>query len=257
MATACTAFWHGATLGPIERACIRSLLRHGHALTLYSYREVQGVPAGVTLADAASILPERCLFLHYRSGSAAPFADWFRYALQAQGAGAWVDLDLYFVGALDAVKPMMFGWQEPAVINNAVLRLPPDSALLLSLLELFEGRGSLPWLSPRETLADWWIRRTAPAQRLGKLPWGATGPRALSALAKRLGVAGQAEPPEVFYPVAWQRADWIADPAISLDDITTPRTVAVHLWNDRIAHLKRAVPPAGSFLARLIEEGAP
>lgn len=254
---ACTAFWYGASLGPVERACIRSLIRHGSSLALYTYREVAGVPQGVEIRDAATILPEGCLFLHRRTGSPAPFADWFRYVLQKQGAGTWVDLDLYFVAPLDAEHPYLFGWQEPGVINNAVLRLPPDSPLTALLLGMFQGSRMIPGLSLRQAVRDRLNRLLSPESRLELLPWGATGPTSLTALARKLGLAGHAVPAEVFYPVPWRRADWIADPAIPLERVVGPRTVAVHLWNAQIAHLKREAPPAGSFLARLMAEGEP
>lgn len=255
MGTACTAFWHGAPPGPIERACMRSVVRHGNGLALYSYRDIPDLPAGVELRDAATILPEDRMIRH-SGGSPAPFADWFRYSLQQHGAGTWIDLDIYFVAPLEHRGDYLFGLQEPGVINNAVLRLPPDSPLVLALIDLFEHERPLPWLSLRERTLDRWNRIFAPAKRRERLPWGATAPRALTALAYKLDVAHWAVPAEVFYPVTYHRADWILDPALRLEDMIGPQTVAVHLWNELIRPFKQGPAPRGSFLERLLDEGA-
>src|SRR5262245_13716406 len=60
----CVTLWIGSRLGRVERACLRSFLRHGHAVRLYSYGPVEGVPEGVRLADAASILPREAIIRH-------------------------------------------------------------------------------------------------------------------------------------------------------------------------------------------------
>jgi hypothetical protein len=54
----------------------------------------------------------------------------------------------------------------------------------------------------------------------------------------------------------WQRADWIADPAVRLEEVAGDRTVAVHLWNQLIGPLMDMRPRPRSFLARLVSEGA-
>lgn len=88
------------------------------------------------------------------------------------------------------------------------------------------------------------------------MPWGSTGPSALTAVVEAHGLQHQALPPAVFYPVPWEKADWILDPTLSLDDMISDATVAVHLWNERIKAFKNAPAPVGSFLRRLHHEGA-
>ena len=256
MAAACVSFWHGRALGPIERACIRSMLRHGHSLALYAYDPPDGVPTGVEMRDAATVLPRDLLF-HHRNGSPGMFADWFRYELLRRDCGTWVDIDLYFLAPLDERRPYLFGLQEPGIINNAVLRLPSGSPLLNGLLRIFEEDAApVRWLSARERLADTWKRNVMRERSAARLPWGATGPRALTAIAKELGLSHWALPIETFYPMPWQRADWIADPAVRLEEVAGDRTVAVHLWNQLIGPLMDMPPHPGSFLARLVSEGA-
>jgi hypothetical protein len=88
------------------------------------------------------------------------------------------------------------------------------------------------------------------------MPWGSTGPAAITAMARRFELDRLAVPAKFHSPIIWQNAGWIADPGIALKDQITAETVSVHLWNERIKHFKDAPAPAGSFLAQLQEEGA-
>jgi hypothetical protein len=249
----CVTLWVGNRLGPVERACLRSVLRQGHDLALYCYGEVEGIPAGVEVRHAGDVLPKSAVFRH-RSGSYAFFADWFRYELMRRGAGTWVDTDVYLIAPLDPEPRYYFGEQGQGVLNNAVLRLPADSPLLGDLLVPFEGK-TPRWLRGRDSLAarlrKWSSGRANPAL----LPWGTTGPHALTALAKEHGLMAEALPPSVLYPVPWTRAEWIRDPTLRIEDVISPDTLAVHLWNERVKEFKDKPAPEGSFLHRLQDEG--
>ena len=89
------------------------------------------------------------------------------------------------------------------------------------------------------------------------MPWGSAGPHAVTWLARREGIERLALSRPVFYPVPWQNAGWIRDPAQALEKLVAPETRAVHLWNELIKGFKDAPGPRGSFLARLQEEGGP
>lgn len=251
----CLSLWIGEQLGSVERACLRSVLRHGQPLTLYCYSRPEGIPDGVEVADAAAILPRDRVFRH-RSGSFAPFSDWFRYEAQRLGLGTWVDTDVYCLAPIPMDRESLFGEQQPGRINNAVLRLPSDSPLLPPLLALFDGNSVPPWLRLRDSILSQIARRIRGRIDVGRLPWGSTGPEALTALAKAHGLAGNALPPRIFYPVPWEEADWIRDPSVPLESRVSEDTVAIHLWNDRIRQFKDSPAPRGSFLHRLQSEGS-
>jgi hypothetical protein len=252
----CCTLWIGPALGRVERACVRSVVSQGHRLTLYSYGRVAGVPEGVEARDAAEILPQSRVFRH-RQGSPAPFADLFRYELQRRGMGTWVDCDLYLLRPIPDRPACLMGRQdEDGTISNAVLRLPPDSPLLPPLIALFDERRVPPWLSPASKVAAYLRLLLEGRTRVDRMPWGTTGPHALTALARRLGLSDLAQRPEIFFPMPWQKAAWIADRQCPLEAVVQRNTIGVHLYNECIRDLKDRPARAGSFLARLQAEGA-
>lgn len=246
----CVTLWIGDLLGPVERACLRSVMRHGHSLALYCYRRPDGLPEGVEVRDAAEILPAKYVFLHRRK-SFAPFSDWFRYELQERGAGTWVDADVYLLASLDRTREYLFGEEAPGTINNAVLRLPPGSEAVRQLLAPFRTKTRPPWM--KWSLLE--FLRSGRGRNPRSLPWGTTGPAAMTAVARDLGLEGYAYSPDVLYPARWEQADWIVKPEITLDQVITSRTLSVHLWNGCIERFKNDPAPAGSFLERLHAEG--
>jgi hypothetical protein len=248
------SLWIGSSLGPVERACLKSMLRHGKSVSLYCYAEPSGVPNGVMIKDAASIIPLETL--KSRCGDRADlYSDWFRYLLLQRGLGTWLDMDVYVVGEIDGEAEYLFGKQTPTTINNAVLRLPADGAILSALLDPFQRSVIPPWL-PWRSYVPMRLRQLFTGRvDLRQAPWGTTSPHALTALARTHGVDHWAEPEDRFYPVPWQRAQWILDPNITLKQLITPNTRAVHLWNECIKRYKNDPAPAGSFLERLHAEG--
>lgn len=252
-APVCNTLWIGATLGPVERACMLSVMRQGHRMVLWCYRIPDDVPSGVEIADAAQILAETNVIFHAH-GSPSLFSNWFRYELLRRGKGIWVDADLYLLKPLPDLDILM-GLEDAATIGSAVLRLPQDSLMLPPLLSLFDEREVPPWLPVRSRLAGRWRRLMTGKVGLHKMPWGVAGPRALTAIARGCGLFDQALPREVFYPVHWTEAEWIFAPGERIEDRVGTATIAVHLWNERIRHAKHRTA-SGNFLARLHIEAA-
>jgi hypothetical protein len=250
----CNMLWVGERLGTLERACIRSVLRQGHPLVLWCYDPPMGAPNGVPLADAAEILPASKIIRHH-SGSVALFSDWFRYELQRQGKGVWLDGDVYLLRPIPDADYLLTEF-EPGHLNGAVLRIPSDSPMLDDLLALFE-RDLIPWWVPMRARLAARLRRAIRGKAdIAKMPWGMAGPYALTASARQHGLDHLAAPAALYSPVHWTQANWIRDPAKSLETRTSEETIAIHLWNERIKAFKEEAPPRGSFLERLQQEGA-
>lgn len=251
----CNMMWIGDRLGAVERACMRSVLCQGHNLVLYCYEEPSGVPAGVKLKDASNILPREAIIRH-STGSLALFSDRFRFELQRRAAGIWLDADVYLVAPLEVPRcGHMFGWDPTGVLGTAVLHLPADSPIIAEVLSLFEHPRVPHWLSLRCRLRAWGRQVLTGTCDLARLPWGAAGPLALTALAREFELVHLAAPSATYYPVGYTEASWIFDPSESLADRVLAETRAIHLFNYMIAGRKDAPARDGSFLARLQEEG--
>lgn len=248
-------FWHGP-MSWLEHLSAASFVRQGHKVEVYSYEEVGGLPEGVRVVDAATILPSEALVFYKGRGTPGVFSDYFRASLMAAERGVWADLDMVCLRPLADMPDYILGWERPGSINGAVLRLPAGSPLLGAMLSIFT-QTSRPLLEPHLPIGR---RLEVAAKRLlgMKVPpeymqYGATGPFALTYYAQRLGVA-PVQPQEVFYPVPYTQVGSLMREGSMLDDYITPATLAVHVWRSQItARGRQAIPEPeeGSALALL------
>jgi hypothetical protein len=247
------AIWIGSELGPIQTACLRSFLRVGHRTVLHCYRKPIDVPKGVELADAAKLLPESQLIRHKESGSYALFSDLLRYKLLREGLGLYVDCDILCIRPIKD-EEFIFGWSTPKAINGAVLKLPAGSPILADLCKINDGFIP-PWSSVRYRLRMRLCRMLgATGPTLEELPWGSAGPTALTWYAKHHGIDHLAKSKDVFYPLGSKEMALLFDPNRTIDDLITPRTATMHLYNE---YFKRrslhVIPiPPSSPLGRMI-----
>ena len=247
------ALWIGSRLGPVAAACIGSFARAGHEVVLHAYRDVEDLPACVRLSDASRVIPEKAIVRHRQSGSHALFSDIFRYELLRRQPVIYVDCDVYCVRPIEAAGYVM-GYERDGIINGAVLALPSACAMLDDLDRAVGDRWFIPpWIS-RSKAARLRLRKLAGRRGLEDLPWGSLGPRALTYLAEKHAVAALAEPPDVFYPLDMDRTSLLFDPRLSLDDLVTPRTKCIHLYNEVLRRKGRAEIPPGSPLAAIVRE---
>lgn len=251
------ALWIGGSLGPIEALCLTSFLRHGYQVRLHRYESLQNVPPGVVECDASLVLPKSAVFRHQPTGSYAMFANAFRYELLAVEDGVYVDCDVFCLKPLP-LSDYVFGYESPGRINNAVLDMPPESPLSEDLRSLrFKADQYWPWESSR--IASWRQRRAAKkagANPLSYRTWGIYGPEALSYLVKKHGLETLAQPKDVFYPVHHEEVAKLFDPAFQLDDLITPNTIAIHLYNESIKSHRLDVQsaPLNSPIGKLLQD---
>lgn len=241
------SFWTGRPLGEIELVCVLSMLKQGHKVRIFSYGDLGPLPDGVERADAEAIIPARELLRHRKTGSPALGANLFRYRLMTQAMGLWLDLDMLLFKPIPVGSTPVFGWQDSALINNAVLYLPPKSQTLQSLLDYtatpypvppFYSPGKQRWLRLRHKLG--WPRHVA------SMRWGVFGPRALTFFARQSGEAAMAAPRNVFYPLHSRRAHGPLMAGYDVDAQLKPDTIGLHLWNEALRRpsldLKRDIP---------------
>lgn len=247
----CT-FWHGSQLGWLEQLCATSMIATGHEVDLYCYHDVGDVPDGVTVKDARSIMPEKYMIANRRSKSFALGSDIFRYQLQKEQMGTWIDLDILMMRKFNYDTNYIFYWEGPR-ITCSILKLPSYSNILLDLLELC---GSKPVVPP------WWSESKKISQRMRckigldtppeKLRWGSFGPIALTWFVKKHQLEREAGPSTTFFPIDASRIDHLFLERYYRPDMVTEAAVGVHLYNSDLKK-RKVIPEPGSFIARRME----
>lgn len=226
-------FWHGPPLSRIEQLSMTSFMRHGHPVHLYVYEEPKGVPPGVRVMDAASILQRSELFLHRRRQSVAHFADWFRYRLLFERGGLWADTDMVCLQPFDYLSSVVFAWQDDRYLNNAVLGLPPGDALAEWMASSCEHPNRmLPYDDLAARLRK--LKRRLRGEGREHVRWGDTGPYGLTGAARHLGYIEHALPKWHFYPVRYEDHHVLFQSPNRDAGLTFNGSRAVHFWNQLI-----------------------
>ena len=248
------ALWVEGRLGYIERLCLSSALQVGHDVVLYTYGKVEDIPYGVDVRDGSDVMPDNYMIKYTRRPSYALGSNRFRYFLQKQGLGCYIDCDVLFLKPIDTRCDYIFGFESEGRVNSAVLKLPVQCDILEDLLQLAMERPVIPpWWPIRKKLQQWARYQLGKDKRLEDLEWGLTGPTGLTYYTKKHGAFSKVQPIDVFYPNPHQQALDIFDPEIDFGSRITERTVTMHLWNEIIKSAARSQPPAGCFIHRECE----
>jgi hypothetical protein len=250
--------WIGPRLTWLERLSLCSWLEHGHHVILWCYESIEGVPAGVQLADAEAILPKSSVIRHRESGSVTLFSDRFRLHLLQRRRATWLDADMLLLRPLYSTSPHLFGWENPSSISNAVMRLPSGSPVLKDLTRLTDAAVPIPgWWLPKERLRQRLKGLIGLHERREDMDWGSFGPRALTYYLKRRNLADFALPIEAFYPIPWNDFLLFFASPDAISPRLTDRSIGVHLWSSScIQERKDKPPPANSWFALMCERYA-
>lgn len=187
-------FWMGGPLWPVMQLCLRTWLRHGYAVEVYSYAPVEGLPKGCLPRDAREILPEdRIDRLH---GRPSAVADIFRlHLLHARADLVWCDTDLLLLRPLPPAHNILIGREPIGPVCNAVLWVRPETKLLAPLIAAFRKGGISAW-------SHWRVY----AQRLSGMPADALdypmhhwGRHALEYAITKHELRAEVLPPKTFY----------------------------------------------------------
>jgi Alpha 1,4-glycosyltransferase conserved region len=247
------SLWVGNKLNYLERLCIASAKATGHEFTLWSYdpTNLEGVPEGIELRDAAEVMPEEKLLRYRNSDAVALGANFWRIELLAKGLGCWVDMDMIFLKPFDFGSDYIFGREQGSSINNAVVFAPPESKLVADLQSLPRANKCPPWWGPKNRLKFYVRRFREDTIELEDFPWGTFGPGMLTYAIKQNNLSSEAQPQEVFYPVRYRDARDLYKPAEIVEAMVTEKTRAVHMWHSSLKGLSDKPPPPGSFIEKM------
>jgi hypothetical protein len=223
-------FWAGGPLPALDRACLASFARNGHAVTLYSFDTLRNLPEGVVLADAGAIVAAetRDAFIFEGRPNLSHFSDYFRYRLFAATGAAWIDTDLLMLRKIAERPGNLFAKETPNSICGAIMRIGRNDPQLADLL-----------------------RRTEALMHT-ELVWGATGPRLLNQVLGAATVLQQADPEHSYFPIHYDDFYKPLLPSAAEEcEALCDQAYTLHLWNNivvRLGYWKEMAPPAGSFL---------
>ena len=257
------SLWIGPELTWLEQVCLQSYLDHGHDVFLYSYDPVANVPDGVTMLDAAEILPAGKIIRHARTGSPAFHADLFRLHLMVKTRHIWVDTDAYCQQPIHLKSHGHLhgytGTGERAQINNGVLRLPKKSKALAALLDFTSDEYPIPpWLPQAEQDEMRAAKDRGEGIHVSEQRWGVWGPIAISWFLHETGESKYTLPMEGLYPVHFHDKGkfFRAGKLDYIESHITENTLSVHLWGRRFRSVAAAcggVPPEGTYAAKIVE----
>ena len=235
MAVPIHMLWIGPRLSTLERLAIASFQAHGHVVRLFTYGDVEGVPAGVERHDGREVLPASRVFTYasdFGKGSYAGFSDMFRYKLLLDHGGIWCDTDIVclrpfefaaeYVVARERLPPHARAPAGSEKLNGCVLKAPRNSRVMLECYAICTELDT------------------------NSLSWGDIGPDLVTKRFVRHRLEEHALPPEIFCPIDW----WEADKLVARGAREPAGAHAVHFWNEVWHHNamdKDATYPADSL----------
>lgn len=227
--------WIGK-LTRLEKVCLSSFLFHGHQVNVYSYEDLKGLPEGVNQKDANEIIPESEVFYYGRSagkgsGSVAGFANRFRYELLKRSDNSfWVDADVLALKPFNLSSELDFGWENHKFINNAVIGTKrANHPLFTTLSDASQSPFKIqPWDNIKVKYKK--VRAKLHQNNTNFMPWGLTGPKALTGAVKELKLLHHTSPYYVYYPISYANASLIFD--CSKNVIIPDEAKSIHLWNE-------------------------
>lgn len=253
------SLWIGGRLSWLEQLCLVSFAHAGHKTTLYSYSYIDNVPDEVEQRSAEDIFPSTPMHKHARTGSPAIHADLFRLNLLKKTDKIWVDADMYCKQPFDFNKDLVFGWEKPNLVCNAVLGLPRNSQALNAMLEFFDDEYAIgPWLKESQQAELRAERDAGKPVHMTEQNWGFTGPAAVTWFLQESGEISHAQPEAAFYPISFKDRNKMILTRFKIDQELTDQTYGVHFWarrmKPRLQEKHDGVPRGGSYMDGLIDK---
>lgn len=211
------SLWIGEELSLVERMSIASFVAAGHRFRLFVYDHVDGIPDGVDVCDASSILPLSEMVVYKQDadrGSPALFACLWRFTLLHDHGGLWADTDQYCLKPFSFATDYVFSSENHHEWPNGhpnvgVIRVPPKSKVMADCIDF--------------------VRRQSE-----QVAWG-VGPRAVAEAIVSNDLLQYVRAPLVFCPIPWQEAEvFFQSPAVLVPE----EAHGVHLWGQQFRRNK-------------------
>jgi len=252
--------WIGGPLSWMEQLCLKSFVDRGQQITLFSYEDIPNVPDGVIRRDGREIIDTDDFIKYEQKNSYALFADLFRLHMIHKNPGMiWIDTDVYCHRPMDYDSDYVFGYELPGEhrVNNAVLAMPADSALLAEMLAFTSDRYSIAPFLPKKRQEN--MRQAAEKGapvHITQQPWGVWGPLMITHYVHELGLTDHVQPLNAFYPITFRDRLKFLRRARIAEGLITDETTALHLWASskrQLGNFHNGLPPRGSYLDKLVK----
>ncbi len=246
--------WIGGALSWMEELCLKSFVDAGQKITLFSYEDIPNVPKGVLRRDGREIIDTDNFLKYEKKDSFALFADLFRlHMIRACPGMIWVDTDVYCHRPMTYDSDYVFGFELPGKqrVNNAILGMPAKSKLLKAMIDFTSDPFGIPeFLKPKQIAEYTDACDSGNPVHVSQQPWGVWGPMMVTHFVHKLGLAGEVQPMEAFYPIPFPNRTRFLKGNASVQRQLTDQTTALHIWasNKREIGLRhQGLPPAGSW----------
>jgi hypothetical protein len=225
-------FWSGP-LSPLELSCMLSFVNHGHTMTLYSFSHYD-LPDTIRQKPANEITDMSFIdrFRTNRQPNIAHFADFFRLQLFRKTDHIWIDCDVLSLESTGAQ------WADNVIVQET------RGSIINCVLRICDRRLLDEAIRMTEALVD------------QDLVWAATQnviPRAML----RTSYGGGVVDASLFCPIHVDEWYKFLLPEHCEECVhLCGNARRIHLYNNvlqKVGYLKSALPPAGSYLRRLLE----
>jgi hypothetical protein len=257
------ALWIGGGLTWLEQLCLSSFVAHGHETILYTYGPVHGVPEGIIVSDGHEIIATDDFLTHSRTQSVALFSDLFRFHMIKKYPDiVYVDTDVFCLRPLDLPNPFLFGFETyhgrgVGQLNGAVLRLPPESAILSEMIDFMTDlHPQIDWLGSKATAEIEARKKAGVPMHVTEMKWGVWGPLGISHFARKTGEIEHACLPEVFYPLHFRDRRLLFRLPRRVESVLNENSYTIHMWAPikRLAAAKfDGLCPPDSYIGHQLE----
>jgi hypothetical protein len=197
-------FWHGE-FSVVEDACVKSFVKQGFDVHMWSYTGIQ--VDGAKSCDASQILPKNDIFKYQHayegmiseSSKLAAFSDVFRYKVMSFNFGWWFDTDCYCLKNQLEFKKLKKNKSLVAGLENLKTSILANGAMWADNIFLdFINKKTKEISEQKNYILSF---------------WGELGPTLITKTALNLKLQNQFLPIDNFYAIQMVQDDLFIDPS--------------------------------------------